>query len=302
MSQSVFDPAKKVKKEALTFDDVLLLPSESSVVPADAIVKSKLTRSISLHIPLLSAAMDTVTEYDMAIAMAKAGGIGFIHRNMKEGEQAEQVRRVKRFESGVVVNPITILPTASLAEALDIMKRYSISGIPVTEQSGKLVGILTNRDVRFADNLETPVSELMTSENLVTVYGQVDKEEAKRLLHKNRIEKLLVVDDDYRCTGLMTVKDIEKSALNPNASKDKHGRLLVGAAVGTGDKGFNRAMELVDAGVDVLCVDTAHGHSKAVADTVLRIRQQRSTSNVEVIAGNIATADAARRLIDAPPS
>ena len=299
MSQSVFDPAKKVKKEALTFDDVLLLPSESSVVPADAIVKSKLTRSISLHIPLLSAAMDTVTEYDMAIAMAKAGGIGFIHRNMKEGEQAEQVRRVKRFESGVVVNPITILPTASLAEALDIMKRYSISGIPVTEQSGKLVGILTNRDVRFADNLETPVSELMTSENLVTVYGQVDKEEAKRLLHKNRIEKLLVVDDDYRCTGLMTVKDIEKSALNPNASKDKHGRLLVGAAVGTGDKGFNRAMELVDAGVDVLCVDTAHGHSKAVADTVLRIRQQRSTSNVEVIAGNIATADAARRLIDA---
>lgn len=299
MANSHFDPSTKIKKEALTFDDVLLLPAESNVIPADTDVKTRLTKSITLNKPLLSSAMDTVTEYEMAIAMAQAGGLGFIHRNMTVGEQAEQIRRVKRFESGIVVNPITIQPTSSLAEALDIMQRYNISGIPVTEQNGKLVGILTNRDVRFADQMDTPVSDLMTSENLITVQDNVDKEEAKRLLHQHRIEKLLVVDDEYRCTGLITVKDIEKSALNPFASKDKYGRLLVGAAVGTGSQGFDRAMELVDAGLDVICVDTAHGHSSAVAETVLKIRQQRSTANVQVIAGNIATGDAAMKLIDA---
>lgn len=296
---TIFDSSNKVLKEALTFDDVLLLPAESTVIPAKAKVETRLTKKISLNIPILSAAMDTVTEASMAIAMAQAGGIGFIHRNMNAGDQAEHVRRVKRFESGIVVNPITIEPTASLAEALDLMKRYSISGIPVTEQSGKLVGILTNRDVRFADRLDVPVKDLMTADNLITVKNSVDKEEAKKLLHKHRIEKLLVVNDDYHCTGLITVKDIEKSALNPMANKDSFGRLRVGAAVGTGDQGYERAMELIDAGVDIVCVDTAHGHSKDVAQTVHRIRKTRSASKAEVIAGNIATADAALKLIDA---
>ncbi|MBU6235636.1 MAG: IMP dehydrogenase [Alphaproteobacteria bacterium] len=291
-------PARKEIREALTFDDVLLVPAASEVQPLDTDIKTKLTKDIALNIPLLSAAMDTVTESTMAIAMAQAGGMGIVHRNLTPGQQVEEVRKVKRYESGMVVNPITIGPDATLSEALDIMKRFSISGIPVVEQSRKLVGILTNRDVRFADNPNQPVRELMTAENLVVVRNRVDRTEAKRLLHTNRIEKLLVVDDENRCIGLVTVKDIEKSTLYPNACKDNQGRLRVGAAVGTGDGGYERAMALADADVDVIIVDTAHGHSKGVLDTVTRIRRIQSNT-VQVIAGNVATGDAARALIDA---
>lgn len=285
-------------REGLTFDDVLLLPAASEIHPADADTRTRLTKTIELNIPLLSSAMDTVTEAEMAIAMAQAGGLGIIHRNMAVEEQAEQVRRVKRFESGMVVNPITIHPDATLDQALELMKIHRISGIPVTETGGKLVGILTNRDVRFAEDPFQPVRELMTSENLVTVVNQVSKEEAKRLLHKNRIEKLLIVDKDGRCTGLMTVKDIEKSALFPQAAKDLQGRLLVGAAVGTGGTGVERAEAMAEAGLDVVVVDTAHGHSKNVLDTVRRVREMRF-GKLQIIAGNIATGDAAKALIDA---
>lgn len=291
-------PAQKIIREALTFDDVLLVPAASEVQPLDTDIRTQLTRDIALNIPLLSSAMDTVTESVMAIAMAQAGGMGIIHRNLSVGEQVEEVRRVKRYESGMVSNPITIHPEATLSEALDLMRRYGISGIPVVEQSRKLVGILTNRDVRFADNPDQPVSELMTSENLIVVRNKVDKTEAKRLLHSNRIEKLLVVDDENRCIGLMTVKDIEKSTLHPNACKDNQGRLRVGAAVGTGDSGYQRAQALADADVDVIIVDTAHGHSKAVLETVTKIRRIQSNT-VQVIAGNVATGEAAQALIDA---
>ncbi|MAS87139.1 MAG: IMP dehydrogenase [Micavibrio sp.] len=284
--------------ESLTFDDVLLVPAASEIHPADADTKTKLTKDITLGIPLLSSAMDTVTEYEMAIAMAQMGGMGIIHRNMDTGEQVEQVRKVKRFVSSMVVNPITIYPDATLSEALDLMKTYRISGIPVTEQNGKLVGILTNRDVRFAENPEQPVKELMTKDNLVTADNKVSREDAKKLLHKNRIEKLLIVDDAYKCIGLITVKDIEKAILNPNACVDDKARLRVGAAVGTGTSGYDRAMALADCDLDVVVVDTAHGHSKGVLDTVTKIRKIRS-NNMQVIAGNIATADAARALIDA---
>ncbi|HEY8964204.1 MAG TPA: IMP dehydrogenase [Alphaproteobacteria bacterium] len=291
-------PALKDIPEALTFDDVLLVPAASEVQPLDTDISTQLTKDIRLHIPLLSAAMDTVTESPMAIAMAQAGGMGIVHRNLSIGEQVEEVRRVKRYESGMVVNPITINPDATLAEALALMAQYKISGIPVVEQNRQLVGILTNRDVRFADNLETPVKMFMTSDNLVTVKDGVDKAEAKRLLHKHRIEKLLVVDNDYRCTGLITVKDIEKSTLFPNACKDARGRLRVGAAVGTGDGGYERAAALADAEADVIIVDTAHGHSKGVLDAVTKIRRIQSNS-AQVIAGNVATSDAAKALIDA---
>lgn len=284
--------------DSYTFDDVLLVPAYSKIQPAEADTRTKLTRDIALGIPLISSAMDTVTEWEMAIAMAQAGGLGIIHRNMDVGAQVEQVRKVKRYESGMVVNPITTYPEATLAEALDLMKNFKISGIPVVDGNRKLVGILTNRDVRFCTSLETPVSELMTADNLVTVKPGVDKEEAKRLLHKHRIEKLLVVDNDGRCVGLITVKDIEKSTLYPNACKDAEGRLRVGAAVGTGRTGYERALALADTDIDVIVVDTAHGHSHNVIETVTKIRQLRS-SNIQVIAGNIATADAARALIDA---
>lgn len=285
-------------RQALTFDDVLLVPGASEVQPHEVSVQTQLTQTIKLNIPILSAAMDTVTESEMAIALAQRGGMGIIHRNMEINEQAEQVRAVKRFESGMVHKPITISPSAPLSEALDLMNSKKISGIPVTEESGKLVGILTNRDVRFADNPNQPVRELMTSENLVKVYNSVDKEEAKKLLHKNRIEKLLVVDDQERCIGLITVKDIEKSQLHPQASKDKHGQLLAGAAVGTGDvNGVERALALFDAGLDVVVVDTAHGHSKGVLDTITKIRKQ-ITDEQQIIAGNIATSAAAKALID----
>ena len=287
--------------EALTFDDVLLRPGHSEVVPSQVDVRSRLTREISLNMPIVSSAMDTVTEARRAIAMAQAGGIGVIHRNLEPEEQAEEVRKVKRYESGMVVNPITIFPDETLADALAIMRRHSISGIPVVERGpsgkpAKLCGILTNRDVRFADNPLQPVSELMTKK-LITVREGVGKEEARRLLHQNRIEKLIVVDEDYRCVGLITVKDIEKATLYPNACKDTEGRLRVAAASTVGDKGYERALMLMDAGVDCIIVDTAHGHSQMVLDQVTRIK--RISNKVSIIAGNVATGDATRALIDA---
>ena len=292
----ISDPSKI--RESLTFDDVLLVPGASEVQPNDVDTSTRLTSEISLQIPILSAAMDTVTQAGMAIAMAQNGGIGILHRNMDIEVQAEEVRRVKRFESGMVVDPITITPDATLGDALELMARYSISGIPVTESSGKLVGILTNRDVRFAENPSQTVSELMTSDNLVKVYNKVDKEEAKRLLHQNRIEKLLVVDDAENCIGLVTVKDMEKSQAHPNATKDSKSRLRVGAAVGTGDvNGIQRAAALAEAGLDVVVVDTAHGHSSKVLETVAQIR--KDNPELQIMAGNVATAAAAEALIGA---
>ena len=285
-------------REALTFDDVLLEPGASSLLPSQADTRTRITRTITMGIPLISAAMDTVTEARLAIAMAQAGGIGVLHRNMSIEAQAEQVRQVKKFESGMVVNPVTIGPDDTLQTALDLMERHSISGIPVVEQgSGKLVGILTNRDVRFANNRREPVRNLMTKDNLVTVKDGVSQEEAKRLLHKYRIEKLLVVDDAYRCIGLITVKDIEKAQLHPNACKDEQGRLRVAAATTVGDDGFDRSLALIDAGVDLVVVDTAHGHSARVAEAVSRIK--KASNHTQVAAGNVATTDGAQSLIDA---
>jgi IMP dehydrogenase len=283
-------------REALTFDDVLLKPAASSILPAQADTKTRLTSTIALNIPLISAAMDTVTEARLAIAMAQAGGIGIIHRNLDIERQAEEVRTVKRYESGMVVNPLTIGPDKTLADALKMMERHHISGIPVTEASGKLVGILTNRDVRFATDRRQPVRELMTKDDLVTVKPGVSREEAKRLLHKHRIEKLLVVDDGHRCVGLITVKDIEKSQAHPDAAKDEQGRLRVGAATSVGDSGFARAEALVEAGCDVIVVDTAHGHSASVLKTVNRIKSK--SNYVQVMAGNVATGEGAGALID----
>jgi IMP dehydrogenase len=289
-------------REALTFDDVLLVPAASSVLPGEVETRTRLTRTIELGVPLMSAAMDTVTESGLAIAMAQAGGIGVIHRNLDIERQAEEVRKVKRFESGMVVNPITIGPGATLAEALSLMEEHHISGIPVVETpldrhgAGRLVGVLTNRDVRFATDPRQTVSELMTKENLVIVREGVGQDEAKRLLHHHRIEKLLVVDEQYRCIGLITVKDIEKAQAYPHACKDDRGRLRVAAATGTGTDGLARAEALFDAGVDVLVVDTAHGHSAKVIEQVRTVR--RMSNCTQVIAGNIATAEAARALID----
>jgi len=284
-------------REALTFDDVLLEPRESDVLPSQARTETRVTQKITLGIPLLSAAMDTVTEAEMAIAMAQAGGLGVLHRNLTPEEQAAEVTRVKKFESGMVVNPLTIAPHQSLADALDLMTEYKISGIPVTEQNGKLVGILTNRDVRFASRLDQPVSELMTRENLVTVREAVDQEEAKRLLHSHRIEKLVVVDENYRCVGLITVKDMEKAQLHPNAAKDPQGRLRVAAASTVGDAGYERAAALIEAGVDLLVIDTAHGHSKQVSAAVERIK--REFPEAQIMAGNVATGEGTKALIDA---
>jgi len=289
-------------REALTFDDVLLVPAASEVLPAQVDTRTRLTKSVELGIPLISSAMDTVTEAGLAIAMAQAGGIGVIHKNLSIHEQAEQVRRVKRFESGMVVNPVTIAPDATLADALALMERYRISGIPVVEGAngkgaGKLVGILTNRDVRFANDPRERVSALMTKDKLVTVREGVKPDEAKRLLHQHRIEKILVVDDSYRCVGLITVKDIEKAQKYPHACKDERGRLRVAAATGVGEDGYARAQALVEAECDVIVVDTAHGHSRGVLDAITRIKK---TSNyTQVAAGNVATADGARALIDA---
>ncbi|MPZ59171.1 MAG: IMP dehydrogenase [Rhizobiales bacterium] len=293
--------AREAPREALTFDDVLLKPSLSDVLPSEVDIRSRLTREIAVNIPIVASAMDTVTEAKMAIAMAQAGGIGVIHRNLEPDEQAAQVRQVKKFESGMVVNPLTIHPGAKLVDALTLMKEHAISGIPVVEgkagKAGKLVGILTNRDVRFATDPDQPVRELMTKERLVTVREGVGQSEAKRLLHQHRIEKLLVVDDQYRCVGLITVKDIEKAVANPFACKDEQGRLRVAAATSVGEAGFIRTERLIEAGVDLVVVDTAHGHSRRVLEAVNRIK--RLSNAVQVVAGNIATADGAKALIDA---
>ena len=281
----------------LTFDDVLLQPGASDILPSQADTRTRLTKSIALNIPVLSSAMDTVTEARMAIVMAQLGGIGVLHRNLSIEEQCAAVRQVKRFESGMVVNPITIAPDATLAEAQALMLANAISGIPVLEASGKLVGILTNRDVRFAENPSQPVSELMTHENLATVSASVTQEEARRLLHQRRIEKLLVVDDAYHCIGLITVKDIEKAVLYPNATKDSSGRLRVAAATTVGEKGLAYTKALIDAECDLIVVDTAHGHSAMVAAAVAEIK--RMAPEVQIVAGNVATAAATRALIDA---
>ncbi|HSM39301.1 MAG TPA: IMP dehydrogenase [Afifellaceae bacterium] len=291
-------------REALTFDDVLLRPGHSEVLPGETDISTRLTRTISLNLPIISSAMDTVTEARLAIAMAQAGGLGVIHRNLDPETQAEEVRQVKKFESGMVVNPVVIGPDATLADAKAIMAQYNISGIPVVENAGKgrsvtgrLVGILTNRDVRFASDPAQRVYELMTRENLITVNESVSQDEAKRLLHLNRIEKLLVVDKDDHCIGLITVKDIEKARLNPHASKDDQGRLRVAAATSVGESAEERTERLIDAGCDVIVVDTAHGHSEKVLQTVSAVK--RLSNAIQVIAGNVATADATKALIDA---
>ena len=281
----------------LTFDDVLLRPGPSDLVPSQTSTATRLTKAISLNIPVISSAMDTVTEADMAIVMAQLGGIGVLHRNLSVKQQVAAVRSVKRFESGMVVNPITIAPDATLGEARAIMAANRISGIPVVETSGKLVGILTNSDVRFADNPKQPVRELMTHENLATVSAGVKQDEARKLLHQRRIEKLLVVDDSYHCIGLVTVKDIEKAVTYPDATKDAAGRLRVAAATTVGDKGFDRTEHLIDAECDVIVIDTAHGHNVEVARAVERVK--KLSNSAQVIAGNVATAEATRALIDA---
>ena len=283
-------------RDALTFDDVLLQPAASSVLPAQVNTSTRLTRTIELGIPLISSAMDTVTESRMAIAMAQAGGLGVLHKNMEPELQAAEVRKVKKFESGMVVNPVTIDPGATLADAFKLMADYHISGVPVVEKNRKLVGILTNRDVRFATDLRQPVSELMTKQ-LITASEGVAMEEAKKLLHKHRIEKLLLVDSEFRCIGLITVKDIEKARQYPNACKDEKGRLRVAAATGVGDKGIHRAEALLGEEVDLVVVDTAHGHSAGVLAAVRAIK--KLSNRAQVLAGNIATAEAARALIDA---
>ena len=282
---------------ALSFDDVLIKPAQSSVLPNEATTLTNITKNIKLAIPLISSAMDTVTEYKVAISMAQSGGLGIIHKNMSIQEQADQVKWVKRYETGMVVNPVTISPDKTLLDALNLIKAENISGIPVVEDSSnKLVGILTNRDVRFATDDTQLIKELMTSKNLITVNDAVNTTEAKNLLHKHRIEKLIVVDNEYRCTGLITVKDIEKSQLYPNATKDSKGSLRVGAAIGVGDEAIKRAKQLIAVGVDVLVVDTAHGHSDKVLSTVQEIKKIKK---VDVIAGNVATKEATKALIDA---
>ena len=279
----------------LTYDDVLLQPAESDIVPSMADTRTRLTREIALNIPVVSSAMDTVTEADMAIVMAQLGGIGVLHRNLSVEEQCAAVRAVKRFESGMVVNPITISPDATLGEARALMEANRISGIPVVEIGGRLVGILTNRDVRFADNPAQPVRELMTHENLATVPAGVSQDEAKRLLHQRRIEKLLVVDSAFHCIGLITVKDMERAITYPDATKDATGRLRVAAATTVGDKGFERTEALLAAECDVIIIDTAHGHNKDVARAVERVK--KISNSAQVIAGNVATYEATRALI-----
>ncbi len=285
-------------REALTFDDVSIEPAASKVLPGQATLRTRLTAEIELGIPLISAAMDTVTEHRLAIAIAQAGGIGVVHKNMDVVAQAKEVKRVKKFEAGMVVNPLTISPERPLADALALKERHGISGIPVVESdNGLLVGILTNRDVRFASDTSEKIRNLMTKDNLVTVREGVAREEAKRLLHRHRIEKLLVVDEQYRCVGMITVRDIERSEYFPDSTKDEKGRLRVAAATGVGDKGLERTEALLDAGVDVIVVDTAHGHSISVINTVELIK--KLSNRVQVVAGNVATGDGTRALIDA---
>jgi len=286
----------KFSREGLTFDDVLLQPAESHVLPNDVATATQLTRTITLHIPIVSAAMDTVTEARLAIALAREGGLGIVHRNLSIEAQVAEVDKVKRSEAGMIVEPVTLPPTALVSEAQDLMARYHISGVPITDDDGILVGILTNRDLRFEDDVMQPVSALMTSRDLVTAPVGTMLAEAEDILHRNKIEKLPVVDADGRLKGLITVKDIQKRIQYPNSTKDEHGRLRVGAAVGVGLDAVERAQALADAGVDVLVVDTAHGHSQGVIEMVRRIK---SAVSLDVIAGNIATSEAARALIDA---
>ena len=283
-------------REALTFDDVLLEPAHSEILPANTDITGQITRNISLKLPLISAAMDTVTEHRLAIAMAQLGGIGVVHKNFTIEGQAAEVAAVKRFEAGMVVNPVTIMPNATLGEALSLMESHKISGVPVVDSDNKLVGILTNRDVRFARDHDLTVAELMTKD-VVTIEPDASMGTARKLLHENRIEKLVVVDGDHRCTGLITVKDIEKAQTYPLASKDEAGRLLVAAATGAGPDGIARAEALIDAGADIIVVDTAHGHSEGVLNTVAAVR--KLSNNVDIIGGNVATADGAKALIDA---
>ncbi len=283
-------------KEGLTFDDVLLLPQESNVLPKDVDVSTNLTQNIKLNTPLLSAAMDTVTESELAISIAREGGLGIIHKNMAIEEQAQEIEKVKKSESGMIMNPITISPEEKISDALEIMKKFSISGLPITV-NGKLVGILTNRDLRFETNLDQKIEELMTKDNLITAPIGTTLPEAKKLLHKNRIEKLLLVDDDFYLKGLITIKDIQKAIKYPNSCKDEHGRLRVGAAVGVGDDRDERVECLIKEGVDVICIDTAHGHSRNVINSVKELKS--NYPNLQIIAGNIATAEAAEDLIKA---
>ncbi|MEP5761120.1 MAG: IMP dehydrogenase [Litoreibacter sp.] len=282
-------------REALTFDDVLLVPGASSVLPSMADTRTKLTKSIAMNIPLLSSAMDTVTEARMAIAMAQAGGIGVIHRNLDTEEQARQIRRVKRFESGIVYNPITLTANQTLADAKELQERYRVSGFPVVGPDGHVVGIVTNRDMRFASDDKTPVSAMMSTDNLAILREPADHAEAKSLMEARRIEKLLVVDGEGKLTGLLTLKDIEQAVLNPHACKDELGRLRVAAATTVGDAGFERSEALVDAGADLIVIDTAHGHSASVAEAVERAK--RISNEVQVIVGNVVTAEATRALI-----
>ena len=284
--------------EACNFDDVLLIPSESNIKPAQVSTQTRLTKTIDLGIPLISAGYDNITESAMAIAMAHLGGLGIIHNNMPLGKQVEEVRRVKRAEGNLVLNPITVSPEASVAEAVDLMTTYKISGIPVVEQSTqKVIGIITGRDIRFFEDYAKPVSEMMSKE-VITVKTGIEMDSAKKLMHQHRIEKLVVLDAQGRCAGLITVKDIDKLARWPQAARDKHGRLRVGAAVSTGKDAFDRAAAMTDAGLDVLFIDVAHAHSREVLGTVSHIRQQR-TSEVQIVAGNVATPEAARSLVDA---
>lgn len=287
----------KIRSNALTFDDVLISPRYSSVLPKEVSTKTRLTSKIFLNVPLVSAAMDTVTEYQLAISLAREGGIGIIHKNMPFQEQARQVDMVKRSESGMILDPITLTADKPVAEALALMKKYKISGIPIVEGDRVLVGIITNRDLRFESNYNQPISQLMTSDNLITAGEGTTLEEAESILQKNRIEKLLITDEEGKLSGLITVKDIQKKLTYPNASKDKHGRLLVGAAIGVGEYETQRAEALVNAGVDVIVIDTAHGHSQGVLDAVKKFKER--FPDVELIAGNIATAEATNDLIKA---
>ena len=282
-------------QKSLSFDDVLIKPARSSILPTEVQLHTSITSNIKLGIPLISSAMDTVTEYKLAIAIAQSGGLGILHKNMPIDDQAQNVTKVKKFETGMVIDPVTIAPEATLSDALDLMKEHQISGVPVVDSNDKLLGILTNRDVRFATNMSQKISELMTSENLITVKEGISSDDAQKLLHAHRIEKLIVVDDNRKCIGLITVKDIEKSQLNPHASKDAKGRLIVGSAIGVGIEAINRAERLVDAGVDVLVIDTAHGHSEKVISTLEEIKSHFS---IDVVVGNVATKEATAELID----
>src|SRR6476660_1030469 len=297
LSDSALDRSEKFAKEGLTFDDVLLVPAESSVLPNAVSTATRLTRTIALEVPVISAAMDTVTEARLAIALAREGGLGIVHRNLSIAAQVGEVEKVKRSEAGMIVEPVTLRPDALVSDAVDLMERYHISGVPITGADGRLVGILTNRDLRFERNLAQQVSELMTAEGLVTAPVGTTLRDAEQLLHRHRIEKLPIVDPDGRITGLITVKDIQKRVEFPQATKDAQGRLRVGAAVGVGPDAVERAQALINSGVDVLVVDTAHGHSRAVVEMVARVAGL--SGEFEVVAGNISTGEAAQALIDA---